>query len=226
MYSVGDIVKVNDGVFVDLFGSVVDILDLEEGCYITLLGEEDPMYFELDEIEEAKPRDYFEATVKLGLARETPFMFVLVSVPNCNDNELIINPLTNFEDKLNYYLETYDEELNHKYAQGVKIMGFGMSEALEFIEEQVYGEEDCEEFEETAIPIEVIRECIKEKMEDRKEINVGDKVRVVNCSNYYAKYNGLIGFVKEVKNYKYGKGFELEICGDNIEVAESKVERI
>lgn len=213
MYCVGDIVKVNDGVFVNLFGSVVDVLDLEEGCYITLLGEEDPMYFELDEIEEAKARDYFEATVRLGLACEKPFMFVLVSVPNCNDNELIINPLTNFEDKLKYYLETYDEELNHKYAKGVKIMGFGVSECLDFIEERIYGE------------FETIEECVKEE-DNRKEIKVGDKVRIVNCINYYSMYNGLVGLVRGINNYAYGKAYEVEIFGDMVEFAESKVERL
>lgn len=38
--------------------------------------------------------------------------------------EIIINPAENLEKKLEYYKNTYDEDLKHKYAEGVKIIGY------------------------------------------------------------------------------------------------------
>lgn len=47
---------------------------------------------------------------------------VVFKLPNAVGNELIINPPENFENKLQYYTENYDDELNHKNGSGVKIV--------------------------------------------------------------------------------------------------------
>lgn len=49
---------------------------------------------------------------------------VLVEMPGFESAELIINPVENLEKKLAYYKNTYDENLQHKHAKGIKIIGY------------------------------------------------------------------------------------------------------
>lgn len=192
-YCVGDIVKVNDGVFVDLFGSVTDTKDMVKGCYIRLIGEEDSMYFEFSEVGPANPRDYFVAIIEDAIEKETPYMFMVVKIKDYIDNELIIEPLVNFEDKLEYVLETYDEQLNHKYSKGIEIVGFGVSENLKEIEEKVYGECECDSTED-------------ELQEPQKEntipvFRVGDRVKVVKAIPDEGETklpNGVVDFIGRI----------------------------
>lgn len=48
---------------------------------------------------------------------------LFITIPGCSKPELIINQRENFEFKLDYYLSTYDDKLEHKHAPGVKIIG-------------------------------------------------------------------------------------------------------
>lgn len=38
--------------------------------------------------------------------------------------ELIVNPVDNLEKKLEYWKNTYDENLEHKHAKGIKIIAY------------------------------------------------------------------------------------------------------
>lgn len=49
---------------------------------------------------------------------------VLVEMPGFDEPELITNPPANLEKKLKYYKDTYDVNLNHKHAAGVRIIGY------------------------------------------------------------------------------------------------------
>lgn len=49
---------------------------------------------------------------------------VLIEMPGFEEPELIINPCKNLKQKLRYYKDTYDENLNHKKAPGIKIVGY------------------------------------------------------------------------------------------------------
>lgn len=49
---------------------------------------------------------------------------VFIEMPGFELPEIIINPAENLEKKLEYYKNTYDEDLKHKYAEGVKIIGY------------------------------------------------------------------------------------------------------
>lgn len=49
---------------------------------------------------------------------------VLIEMEGFQKPEVIINLPENIESKLEYYKNTYDENLNHKYAKGIKIVGF------------------------------------------------------------------------------------------------------
>jgi hypothetical protein len=50
-------------------------------------------------------------------------------------DEIIINGFENIDTKLEYYQKTYDEELNHRFAKGIKIVGFTFGSSFEQIEE-------------------------------------------------------------------------------------------
>jgi len=49
---------------------------------------------------------------------------VLIEMPGFESPEMIINPCENLEKKLEYYKNTYDDNLEHKHAKGIKIIGY------------------------------------------------------------------------------------------------------
>lgn len=56
--------------------------------------------------------------------------------------EIIINRKENFDDKLEYYLKAYDENLVLKANNGIRIIGFMYSDTFEDIEEDLSYEYD------------------------------------------------------------------------------------
>lgn len=48
---------------------------------------------------------------------------LLIEMPDFEEPEVIINPPVNLVKKLEYIKKTYDENLEHKYSKGVKIIG-------------------------------------------------------------------------------------------------------
>lgn len=54
---------------------------------------------------------------------EQPFV-VICRLPDTPAPEIIINPVVNMEAKIAYYDQTYDDDLKHKFAPGVKIEGY------------------------------------------------------------------------------------------------------
>jgi len=63
---------------------------------------------------------------------------VLVQMDGYIGNELIINPHFNILQKLGYYKEVYDEQLNHKHAKGIRIVNAYSGATFEEIEKQVW----------------------------------------------------------------------------------------
>ena len=51
---------------------------------------------------------------------------LLIEMPGFESPEMITNPVENLEKKLEYYKNTYDENLEHKHAKGVKIVGYSI----------------------------------------------------------------------------------------------------
>lgn len=49
---------------------------------------------------------------------------LFIKLPDLTEPEIITNPPVNLEQKLKYYKETYNDGLEHKYADGVKILGW------------------------------------------------------------------------------------------------------
>ncbi|MNW60619.1 hypothetical protein D3C74_386220 [compost metagenome] len=52
------------------------------------------------------------------------FVGVRIKMDGFEDEEVIINGENNFKTKLEYYKNTYDENLNHKFTKGISISGF------------------------------------------------------------------------------------------------------
>ena len=52
------------------------------------------------------------------------YVGVLIEMPGFKKPEVIINPTENFDEKFAYYQSAYDENLNHKHAKGIKIIGY------------------------------------------------------------------------------------------------------
>lgn len=65
------------------------------------------------------------------------FVGVKIEMSGFPQPEVIINPAENIESKLEYYKKTYDENLNHKHAPGIKIVGFTYGDDFGDIQEDL-----------------------------------------------------------------------------------------
>lgn len=63
---------------------------------------------------------------------------LLIEMPNFEAPELIINPKENFDKKLEYLLNTYDEYLEHKYSKGVRIIAFTYGKRIEEVTNDLF----------------------------------------------------------------------------------------
>jgi len=68
---------------------------------------------------------------------EKRYVGVLIEMTGFEKPEVIINQSENFDKKLAYYIDAYDENLNHKHAQGIKIIGFTHGNYFDDIEEDL-----------------------------------------------------------------------------------------
>lgn len=59
------------------------------------------------------------------------FVGMFIEMPNFEKPELIVNQKENFDKKLEYLLNTYDEHLEHKYSKGVSIIKFAYGKTIE-----------------------------------------------------------------------------------------------
>lgn len=67
------------------------------------------------------------------------YVGIMLQVPE-DETEFIIIPDTNFDNKLAYYKQTYNEELEHKKASGINIIGFGAGNSFAEIQKLLLGE--------------------------------------------------------------------------------------
>ena len=51
---------------------------------------------------------------------------LLIEMPGVESPEMITNPVENLKKKLEYYKNTYNENLEHKHAKGIKIVGYSI----------------------------------------------------------------------------------------------------
>ncbi|WP_438285549.1 hypothetical protein [Bacillus wiedmannii] len=75
-----------------------------------------------------------------GINNDAEFVGVLIEMEGFDDPEVIINHRVNIADKLDYYGKTYDENLNHKFAKGIRIVGFTYGDSFADIQNDLVGE--------------------------------------------------------------------------------------
>ena len=91
----------------------------------------------------SKKEDLFNAYEAYG--KECKFMAIHISMPSLKIPEAIVNYKSNFEEKLKYYDEAYDDNLVMIRNENIKIVSFGFSDSI--IMEEYDEEEDNEDFE-------------------------------------------------------------------------------
>lgn len=72
----------------------------------------------------------FNQAVVTGAA----YVGVLIEMEGFPQPEVIINKNENIDSKLAYYKKTYGEDLNHKFAPGIRIVGFSYGQNFSDIE--------------------------------------------------------------------------------------------
>lgn len=76
---------------------------------------------------------HFEVAVQNG----ENFVAIEVTMNGFPKPEVIVNPIENAKDKIEYYKKTYDGKLNHRFADGIKITGFASGKSMEELEEDL-----------------------------------------------------------------------------------------
>lgn len=67
------------------------------------------------------------------------YVGVRISMPNFEKFEVIINPIENFEKKLEYYQNAYTDDLKLKAFNEIKIIGFTFGNSYADIERDLVG---------------------------------------------------------------------------------------
>jgi hypothetical protein len=79
-----------------------------------------------------------ERSFQLAKKENAKFVAVRIEMQGFPEAEVIINPIVNADSKLEYYKKTYDENLNHNHAKGIKIVGCTFGNDWNEIEEDLY----------------------------------------------------------------------------------------
>lgn len=58
------------------------------------------------------------------------YVAMWIRMPGCDKAEIIINPKSNFDKKLEYYLKAYNDDLTLKTCNEIRIVGMGRYESL------------------------------------------------------------------------------------------------
>jgi hypothetical protein len=86
--------------------------------------------------------------VKTAKEEDAIYIGIKIKMDGFAKDEVIINEKENFDAKLGYYMSTYDDNLNHKFAQGISISGFTYGDDFDSIEGDLiwddYEDEDSE----------------------------------------------------------------------------------
>jgi hypothetical protein len=81
---------------------------------------------------------HLETCFKVAKESGSKYFAITVVMEGIPSEEIIINPTSNFDAKLEYYKRAYDEDLNHRHANG-RITGFTYGDSFKEIESDLYG---------------------------------------------------------------------------------------
>jgi hypothetical protein len=80
-------------------------------------------------------KEEFIHFVEQAKAKKEKYVAIAIQMDNLPKHEIIINPIENIDGKLEYYKNTYDDNLKHKYAKdNVRIVAFTSGDWLDDIE--------------------------------------------------------------------------------------------
>jgi hypothetical protein len=68
---------------------------------------------------------------KQAIAEKYKWFAIKVYIPGFGAGELILNPLCNIEDKLEYYAKAYDENLVHRQSGVIKIIDWDYADFVD-----------------------------------------------------------------------------------------------
>ncbi len=74
---------------------------------------------------------------EIAKEKEVNYVGTLVQMDGFPENEIIVNNYKNIDSKLKYYKATYDDNLNHKFAEGIRIIDFTYGYCFNDIEEDL-----------------------------------------------------------------------------------------
>lgn len=72
-----------------------------------------------------------------ALDEEANYVAVQIEMDGFPSDEVIINDKHNIESKLEYYKKTYNEDLEHRYAPGIRIVGYAYGYSLSGIQREL-----------------------------------------------------------------------------------------
>jgi hypothetical protein len=76
-------------------------------------------------------KEMLEKCFKRAMQDKSDYVGVAIKMPFSDGLELIINPRSNFRSKLEYYQQAYDDNLEHRNAEGIRIVGFSHGDFLQ-----------------------------------------------------------------------------------------------
>ncbi|MGF1438739.1 hypothetical protein ACQUW6_32100 [Bacillus thuringiensis] len=68
--------------------------------------------------------DGLERCFNVAPCENAEYIAVQIAMDGFPSDELIINDKHNIDNKLEYYKKTYNDDLKHRYAPGIRIVGF------------------------------------------------------------------------------------------------------
>ncbi|WP_368900772.1 M23 family metallopeptidase [Oceanobacillus oncorhynchi] len=74
--------------------------------------------------------EYLEHCFNRAKELDQSLVAVKVEMKGFPSEEIIVNPIINVDSKLEYYKSVYDEDLNHKYAEGIRIVDFSFGNSM------------------------------------------------------------------------------------------------
>lgn len=91
------------------------------------------------ELAAKKTLDDLEKCFLDALANGTEFVAVKMQLPGMIAAEVIINPLENFDSKMTFYRQTYNDNLENKKVKGLEIVDFVAGDNFREIQNYLLG---------------------------------------------------------------------------------------
>lgn len=118
--------------------------------------------------------DHLERCFNAAKEKKAKYVGILVSMKGFPAEELIVNEFVNYDKKLEYYKNAYNDNLTLKATDAIKIVAFTYGNSLSLIENDLIGEVSLVDM------CKPIKEHLKENYNPHTEVVISmDEARVV-----------------------------------------------